>query len=80
MADMWLWPSIQTRFGTVPCLASHAATTSAAAVWNRSGSRSATAKQQRNARLDQAGQRRVHLVGYAVVRVRRRAEAAGRAV
>ena len=44
MADMWLWPSIQTRFGTVPCLASHAATTSAAAVWNRSGSRSATAK------------------------------------
>ena len=29
-ADMWLWPSTQTRPGTAPCLASQAATTPAA--------------------------------------------------
>src|SRR5215469_16419769 len=42
MVDMWLWPSTQTRSGTVPCRSSQALTTPAAASWKNPGSCSAT--------------------------------------
>ena len=42
MVDMWLWPSTQTRSGTVPCRASQALTRRAASCWKRAGSCSAT--------------------------------------